>query len=240
MWLFSSGGKKSLQGDTNLPSLFHFLPHRRELGRPRWPWSQPCTLRASLDLCWGLHIVQSMNGSRWLAWKMWKVVLNVSDRLLYKAFDHWVKSCGTFRETQEVHLNASSRCWYAARSSHHKIPVPNASLKKKTNKNVLGQFYGVIMCRQWETVSISSRYVIVIVQNISLSLRIHNLWTCASSQDRKRSECQCGTSSRRDGNPAVIQQGASGQEKVFKIKLWSKFNDYLQQTQWLLNHSWVM
>lgn len=162
-------------------------------------------------------------------------------------FDHWVKSCGTFRETQEVHLNASNRCWYTARLSHHRTPVLNASLpllqkhfRVFLKQNFLGQFYVVTMCRQWEIISISSMYAIVIIENKSLSLHIHNLWTCASSQDRKRRECQCGTSSRRDRNPAVIQQGTSGQEKVFKIKLWSKFNDYLQQTQWLLNHSWVM
>lgn len=57
---------------------------------------------------------------------------------------------------------------------------------------------------------------------------------------KKKKEYQCATSSTRDENPAIIQRGASGQEKVFKIKLLSKFNDYLQQTQWLLNHSWVV
>lgn len=42
-----------------------------------------------------------------------------------------------------------------------------------------------------------------------------------------------------DERPAVMLQGGSGQKRLFKIKLLWKINDYLQQTQWLVNHSWV-
>lgn len=119
-------------------------------------------------------------------------------RHLYQfIFVHWVNSCGTFKEAQDVHLNASNRCWYTAHLSPHAklqhktllLSGPSVTEKDclflKLSESILHVW---ILHHKWENTYISSMYAIVIIQNKSLSVHIHNSWTCASSQARKK-EC---------------------------------------------------
>lgn len=135
-------------------------------------------------------------------------------------FDHWGKSCGTFNETQEVHLNA--RCWYSAHLSYHKTPVQNASLIWAF---CYRHTFVVIMCRQWETIYISYIYAVVIIQNKSPSVHIHNLWTCASSQDRNKERMPVWHFIQEGWKSSHNPTGRFTTRKCFKIKLSSKLND---------------
>lgn len=53
-------------------------------------------------------------------------------------------------------------------------------------------------------------------ESISTTSTIYEFMHLGGTGGKKR---QCGTSSTSDENPAVIQQGGSGWERVFKIKL---------------------